>query len=151
MAEGQLTFEQARDAILTRFREQLLDDYGAIMDTDEDAVVYWDNLSSNGQPPQDKPWFRVVVRHTDSDQSSLGEANNRRFNRVGLVSVQVFTPAGARGLTLADQLGKMAVDAFEGKEADGVWFRNVRLQEIGPDGPWFQYNVTASFTYDQTK
>lgn len=154
MAEGQITFEQARDLVSARFLEQFNADVPGLLDIvsdDELPTIFWDNVDPKSKPPQDGPWFRFSVRHIDGSQSSLGEVGSRRFNRIGLVTVQIFIPAGARGLTQADKLGKMAVDAFEGKDVSGIWFRNVRLIEVGPSGPWFQYNVLANFTYDQTK
>jgi hypothetical protein len=70
------------------------------------------------------------------------------------VIVQVFAPLTAgEGLTQAEALAIIARDAFEGKTAGAgqVWFRNVAINEIGPDGPWFQINVSADFLYDETK
>jgi hypothetical protein len=67
------------------------------------------------------------------------------------VTVQVFVPNG-QGVTLADRLCKIAAEAFEGRHTPGgVWFRNVRMREVGPDGPWVQHNVVAEFTYDELK
>jgi hypothetical protein len=58
------------------------------------------------------------------------------------------------GVTLAKRLGKIAVNAFEGKvagPADDIWFRNVRMNEAGPPDKWFQVNVVAEFLYDTIK
>ena len=145
------TFAEARDAIQSRFKAQFDADVLAIVGGSDKPLVVWDNVALTGEPPKDKAWFRVNVKHSDGDQVSLGEAGTRKFSRDGIVTVQIFIPAGARGLALADRLGKMTVDAFEGKAAAGVWFRRVKLVEVGPDGPWFQYNVTAAFTYELTK
>lgn len=97
-------------------------------------------------------WARVVVRHVRGEQRSLGEPRNRRFIRTGIVSVQVFTPKGKRGLTLGHRLGKVAVDAFEGRCVDGLEFRRTTLREGGAsDAHWQQVNVTADFDYDVVK
>lgn len=153
MAEGQLTYEQARDAVLGLFQTQLANEYQSAANDADEPVVFWDNLDKGESAPVDRPWFRVTVRHTNGEQTTLQEPGSRRFSREGLVTVQIFVPAGARGLTLADRLGKMATDAFEGRQADGVWFRNVRLNEVGNDekGAWYQANVIAEFYYEQTK
>ncbi len=151
MAEGHLDIEDARDLILGLFKDYMEDNVLQITLADDYPSVYYENLESGELPPKDEPWFRLTVRHLEGDQSTLGGVGARRFSKTGLVTVQVFVPAGARGQTLADKLGKMTVDAFEGKEAGGVWFRRVKLNEIGPEGPWFQTNVTAEFTYEQTK
>ena len=61
----------------------------------------------------------------------------------------MFVPVGD-GLSGARVLGKVVVDAYQGKSTPGgAWFRNVRLQEVGPDGNWSQVNVVAEFTYDE--
>ena len=75
-----------------------------------------------------------------------------RFRRFGIVTVQVFELSGD-GLTSSDVLVDLALDAFEGEKTglDRVEFRNARANEIGQDGPWFQTNVIAEFTYDRTK
>ncbi len=63
----------------------------------------------------------------------------------------MFATAG-EGLELAYSLAETVVSAFEGTTTErGVEFRNTRLNEIGPDGDWFQINVLADFTYDEVK
>lgn len=146
-----LTFEEATDLMLGRFKEQLDDDYPSVIGGPEQPTVYWENIGSEEQPPKDAPWMRVEVKHFSGSQNTIQEPGQRRFGREGLITVQIFVPAGTRGRTLADRLGKIAVDAFEGKKAGEVWFRDVTLNEVGNDGPWFQVNVRAGFTYDETK
>lgn len=111
--------------------------------------------------PEDVPdsgaWARVMVQHNLSSQATLGGKTSlggggQRFRRVGLVTVQIFTPSGG-GLTQADSLVDLAVDAFEGEStgSDRVEFRDVRAVEAGHDGPWHQFNVFAEFMYDRVK
>lgn len=100
------------------------------------------------------PWARITIIHNTSGQATVGGAvGNRRFRRFGLVTVEVYTPFGD-GLTNNDIFAKVAVDAFEGTRTSGgdsVEFRNVRSNEIGPDGDWFHTNVIAEFEYDEVK
>ena len=103
--------------------------------------------------PDSGPWARINVQHNDRDRATVGgNANNRRFRAFGIIIVQIFTPYGD-GLTNNDSLVNVAVNAFEGTKTgeDRVEFRNVRSQEIGEDGPWFQTNVIAEFDYDLVK
>ena len=146
-------FETATDAVLTLFKEHW--DL-----TIEDVTpgytpkIEWPNVreeETKASSETDKAWARIIVRHTSGGQRTLGEDKCRRFERRGLVSVQLFAPVAQRGLTLAHRLGKVASDAFEGKEADGVWFRDVVLREVGPDAHWYQVNVTAEFVYEVVK
>jgi hypothetical protein len=63
----------------------------------------------------------------------------------------VFEPPG-KGLSGATDLPKVIQDAFEGvATASGVWFRDVTVNEIGPDGDFFQTNIVAFFEYDEVK
>jgi len=106
-----------------------------------------------GDVPKDGiSWARVQVRHNESNQVTLGEVAGRRFRRFGIVLVQIFTPFGD-GLDAADAFAKVANDAFEGEETspDEVIFRNVRVNEIGQSGDWFQTDVLADFEWDQVK
>jgi len=107
--------------------------------------------------PADAPYARITVSHNVFSQVTLGGkvaqgSGGSRFRRFGVVTVQVFTVSGD-GLTNADVLVDLALDAFEGENtgSDKVEFRNARANEIGQDGPWFQVNVVAEFTYDRVK
>lgn len=146
------TFDSARDEILGLFKTQ--------WDAETPAVnggnvprVEWPGVDSGSPPPAGAAWARIVVRHATSRQTTFGETGNRRFTRPGLVTVQVFAPtADGIGLSLAEKLAIIARDAFEGRgTASGIWFRNVRITEIGPDGTWYQMNVLAEFQYDELR
>lgn len=133
----------ARDAILALFK--------AAWDAQATPpTVYYDDVV--GDPPGDEAYAVVQVRHNTSGQATFGTTGNRKFDRTGLVTVQIFTPYGG-GMVQADALAQVAQDAFEGKSADSgaIWFREVRVQEIGQDGEWFQTNVTATFEYQVKK
>ncbi len=97
-------------------------------------------------------WARITMQHKVGSPATLGGIGGRRFRHEGVVTVQVFTPFGG-GQTQNDLLTQVAIDAFEGDETspDGVWFRNVRLNEIGQSGSWLQTNVLVDFTYDRIK
>lgn len=149
-----LTFEEARDYILDKFKLAWDTNSPAINGGTAPDIEY-----SNLQPSQahlgkgNRAWARATVRHGSGEQRSFGTSGNRIFTRRGIVTIQIFTPAGKQGLVLADRLGKVAVDAFEGEETStgDVWFRNVAYREIGVDGNWFQVNALAEFEYDAVK
>lgn len=107
--------------------------------------------------PDNAPYARITIKHNVFPQVTIGATvakggNGVRFRRFGIVTVQVFELSGD-GLTSADILVDLALDAFEGEKTglDRVEFRNARANEIGQDGPWFQTNVIAEFTYDRVK
>lgn len=104
------------------------------------------------KPTGRDPWARTTLRHTDGNQSTLANHNGlQRFKRDGVLTIQIFTPIG-EGLSRSYDLSKIISDALEGTTTTkGVWFRNVRLNEIGSDAPWFQVNVNSDFSYEELK
>ena len=134
---------QARDEILTTFRNA----WEAEAISASIPVLYWDIAQD---VPTSGSWVRVTVRHFAGNKSSLSnEAGSRRFTHTGTVFVQIFT-THEDGMVLADDLAIIAMRAFEGEVTSPgrVIFRQVRLNEVGQDGQWFQTNVLADFEYD---
>lgn len=146
------TFGSARDEILGLFHTYWTAQTPAINDG-KPVHVEWPGVDSGSPPPASEAWARIVLRHAASRQLTLAPAGQRRFLRPGLITVQVFTPLSAgNGLSFAEKLGIIARDAFEGRSTDsGIWFRNARLQEVGPDGEWYQMNLTVEFQYDEVR
>lgn len=114
------------------------------------ARVTYDNEAFD--PPANLSWVRLTVRHTGSAQESLGPVGRRKFERIGSVIVQCFTPldTGAAG---ADTLAQAARTIFEGRtlSPEAIRFTDCVVREIGVDGAWFQANAEAFFTYTETK
>lgn len=115
--------------------------------------IEWQGVDALSPPPANLAFARHFVRHGPSRQTTFGTSGNRRFTRVGLVTVQVYTPlANGGGLSLCEKLGIIARNTYEGVgTASGLWFRNVRLQEVGPSGPHYQFSLTAEFQYDEQR
>lgn len=136
------TFRQASDEILAVFQAA----WGPLGHT-----ALYDSVAG-AQPPATEPWARVSVRHSTGEQATLsGGLGTRRYSRDGTLFVQIFAPVG-NGLSVAYDLAKVVADAYEGTATPaGVWFRDVRLNEIGPDDQWFNVNVLVDFTYDEVK
>jgi len=152
-----VTTPNARDEMLTLFRDAWLAGAPAAAGSAAAPLVIWDATEEdplNG-PRSDRPWARISISHNPpaGGQRTFGQPGGRRFSRAGLLTVQVFTPMSSdQSITMAENLGIIARDAFEGiSSPSGVYFRRVGIQEIGPDDPWFQLNVTATFEYDQLK
>ena len=138
---------QARDEILGTFRTAWLAD-----PISQDApIFYWDR--PDAEPPSSGSWCRITVRHARGEQATLsGETGQREFEHGGLVTVQIFAESGEGG-TESDQLAAIAKNSFEGVTTSPgrVLFRNVRFNEVGQDGQWFQINVLADFEYDEVR
>jgi len=136
------TYAQAVDDILGVFK--------AAWDPTSHTALY---TNVKGEVPSgEDPWARVNLQHTGGNQASLtGGLGTTRWARMGFLAVQIFVPIG-EGLSEAHALAKIISDAFEGAStANGVWFRNVRVNEVGPDGDWYQVNVVVDFEYDEVK
>lgn len=150
-----LTFSEARDAMFSRFYT----DWQALAPAQNDGTlpaVDWQGDDEGFAPDNSQPWARAVILHGPSSQDVLGAAGaGRSFERNGSVVIQIFAPLSrGQGLTQAEALAIIAQNAFEGKTAGAggcIWFRNVSINEVGPDGGWFQINVNADFLYPETK
>ena len=134
-----LTFREARNEILTIFNGVWTEE------------VRWEDVSDETKLP-DGAWARPTVRHTLGQQGSLsGGLSTTRWEREGILAIQIFVPRG-RGLSEGYDLAKVVADAYEGAQTPGgVWFRDVTVNEIGTDGSFVQVNVTMTFTYDEIK
>lgn len=137
------TMSQARDEVYAKF--------AAAWAATELPILYPD---TKAEPiPATGAWCRITVSHNTSRHATLGgETGNRRFRRFGIVTVQIFTEYGD-GQVTADRLATIARDAFEGEVTSPgrVIFRNVRVVDVGQDGPWTQTNVLAEFEYDEIR
>ena len=115
----------------------------------------YQNVKGAADPPPSTttPWARSTIQHTPGGQVSLsgGVGGAKRWQKNGFLTVQIFVPAG-EGLSEAYALAKTVEDAFAGVETpSAVWFRNPRINEVGPDGEWYQVNFVVDFTYDEIK
>lgn len=96
-------------------------------------------------PTKDTPWVRLSVVPGEQRQVSMGSI--RRFRRIGIVSVQIFTPAGS-GDGLAKELADSVAAIFMGRTVDGVIFRGTGLDRVGVDGAWAVWNATTPYQAD---
>lgn len=140
-----LTITAARDDMLKMVRDAHLS--GSFLDAN---LIYDDLIGSI--PETELTWARATIRHAGGGQATLsGGLGRQRYTRTGILTIQLFSPSG-EGLSSADISAKIFMDAFDGKSsANGVWFRKVRFNEIGPDGNFFNNNIIVEFEYDEIK
>lgn len=98
-------------------------------------------------------WARWRCDHEIQGQASLaGGDGKRKWERTGLISIELNTPPSA-GIVQAYDLAETVAKAYQGQRTAGdAWFRNVRIVESSPQdnsGVWFKINVFAEFTYEQ--
>lgn len=146
------TLDSARDEIFGLFNTKWVADTPAI-NGGTPILVEWQGVDSGSPPPSDEAYARITLRYATSNQSTFGKTGQRRFVRPGVVTVQVFAPVSAGGgLSFAEQAAIIARDAFEGiGTASGIWFRNSRILDVGPDKSWYQMNVVNEFQYDELR
>ena len=99
------------------------------------------------------PWARMVVRHQDGMIDSLGRVGNRRFDRLGALFVQVFTPL-QEGTRRTKQLAQLVSDGFEGSSIPGttICFNDTIAREGGvSDDVWYMTTVEINFRYTEIR
>ena len=101
--------------------------------------------------PTTTPWVRFEIQNNFSDQSTIGATGNRRFERFGLISYQVFVPVNTGtydGGTICEHINNI----FEGKRFGDIIVETGTWSEIGvTDDDLFQFNGTLPFHFDQIK
>ena len=136
-----MTFEEANNDILGMITEAW---------NQTGFKIFYESVADE-QLEVTEPFIRVWVRHTGGGQRSLGGKDNRIFDRRGFVRIEVHARI-ANGLQESYQLAKVVTDAYEGKSSDnGVWFRRVRINEMGKDGMFNRVDVIIDFEYHETK
>ena len=145
------TFAEARDEIYGLFQTALLASAWSSVrviypNVEADPLDSTPDITSQ----QPDPWIRASVTHYSGRQTTIG-GPLQRFERRGAFRAEIYV-ARSRGMSQADLIAKVVSDAFEGQNtSSGIWFRNVRMDEIGPDGIWFRVDVIADFRYDEIK
>ncbi len=139
------TYEEARDE-LSEFATTKWT--AAVASISPSAPLHYTNL--NADPPEvPQLWGRLHIQNRDGTRASLG-GECSRFRRFGSLFIMIFVPIG-EGSQSADQIADSLVVAFEDAGAiDNIWFRDVGMREVGPDGTYHQVNVEAQFTFDRT-
>lgn len=149
-----MTPAQARDEMFALLRVAWGAGAAAVVGGAYIPVMIWQGQEPSKAPDQGKAYGRATVLHASGSQRSLAdETGAKRWDRRGVVMVQCFGPlSGGKGLTIADGLANIALNAYEGKSSPGgAWFRNCRLNEVGASDGLFQINVVAEFQYDEVK
>jgi len=96
-------------------------------------------------PVKGQAWVRLSV--VPGEQRQVGLGRIRRFRRIGIVSVQIFTPAGS-GDGLAKELADSVATIFMGRTVNGVIFRGTGLDRVGVDGAWAVWLASTPYQAD---
>lgn len=136
-----LTYKQANDDIL-----KMITNAWAVTGN----KIYFESVQDDRQTDT-LPFCKVWIRHASGGQRTLGGKGARIFERRGFVRIEVYSRI-TNGLQESYQLAKVAGDAYEGRSSDnGVWFRRVRISEMGKDGIFNRVDVIVDFEYHEMK
>lgn len=144
---------EARDEIFGMFRLNWGNLAGAVVGGDPPPII-WQGQEQLAPQIVNGAYARAVVLHQSGMQASLaGDTGIKMWRRSGVVIVQCFGPlSSGKGLTIAEGLATIVKNSFEGLASPGgIWFRNVRINEVGPNDAWYQVNTIADFTYDEVR
>ena len=140
------TRSQAKESIYKRFADNWLDDQSA--ERTEFA------LGDEQFDPPDGPHVRVTIRHLDRSQETLNKVGARKFETVGLLTMQYRQPPKASEETMEGHVEK-AIEIFEGIRIGGttIRFGSVIGRELGliDKDRWNATNVQGNFIYTETK
>ena len=144
------TLEVATDEMLSAVRTAWIAGAGAASGASPIPELLYEVRDGDSEPASaGAPWGRVTVRHATAEQYTLANDEGARlFENTGFLVVQVFAPRPSKdGATIAARLGTLVRNALQGKRTANVWFKNVSLQEQAREGPWYQLNVAAEFSW----
>jgi hypothetical protein len=134
-------FDATEAAIVARFESQ----WRAL----QPNIPYaYDNQGEADFITRGAAWVRVTVLPGTSTQVAMGTV--RRWRRLGIVTVQIFTPAGS-GTGLATQLADTVRDIFEGFTISGIIFRATSLTRVEVDAAWMQHNADTPYQADELR
>ena len=137
-----MTPAEAKDVILGIFK--------TVWDTPTPRIAVYSDLPGT-KPASNVVWARAIVQHAEGRQSSLaGVSGTRRFTDEGTFFIQVFAPVGD-GSTACLAAAREVQDAYRDAKHPNVWFRDVKLREVGADGTFYQINVSGTFSYDEVR
>ena len=143
--------------------------YRALLDADirdpagNVILVIFEDEDTPATRVETAEWMRLVVRHDDRDQDTIGSpdtGDKRRFKSTGRVIVQIFTagraPAAAiattAGAQRSDELALAVRNVFDAKRIEtddgSVIMLAARTREGGRDGEWNHNIVEAEFNYE---
>lgn len=98
------------------------------------------------------PAITWSAMHSRERQAALSDdIGNRLYEPHGLIVMQSRGPLiSGNGFEVAERLAIIAKEAYRGKStANCIWFRNARIQEVGPDAGWFLFNTYVEFEYNE--
>lgn len=95
-------------------------------------------------------WVRVSHNIAVSGQSTFGKVGNRKFNRVGLVFVEVYAPEN-EGVASLITLSEKALSSLEAITLSTACLMNGIIRSAPKEPGWIRRNVEIEFFYEEVK
>lgn len=102
------------------------------------------------EPPESDAWVRLTILNGEGKQISAGDPGNNTHRYVGVISIQIFTPA-AEGSNAGRVLADHAADVFRNQTFGGVQAKVPHISASRTEAPWHQINVTVPFWRDENQ
>jgi hypothetical protein len=95
-------------------------------------------------------WVRLTIRHTTSKQLTQGSAPYRKWERRGLILVQLFAPIDQGVGALATLAGDVRT-CLEGYRAEDLNLYEATTADEREDGVWAMKTLSIRFRYVETR
>lgn len=99
---------------------------------------------------------RGTLRNLDGGQQTLGAPGLRKYQRFASWFVDIFTPAGRKGMARSGVIAQHALTLFEGKtlqdvNGEDIWTLDGTVRELGSDGGKYHTQIEIDVRYFETK
>jgi len=114
--------------------------------------IEWQGRGGDQKQSPSLPYAIWQARHSGESQAGLSDQiGNQLWEPIGLIIVQCKAPLiKGNGFEVAERMAIIARNAYRGKQTPGcIWFRNARIEEVGPDAGWFLFNAYIEFEYNE--
>lgn len=99
------------------------------------------------EPVDKQEWVRLSIAEALSTQASLGNPGANLYRDAGVATVQIFVEVN-EGDGLAYEIADDIAAIFRSQRIGGLLLRTPSTSPVGPDGAWYQRNVTVPFSAD---
>lgn len=131
-----MSYETVSNTIRSRFNTE----WGTSNPT---VTVAWGNVEFD---PPNAAWVRFSIVPGESFQASLG--STPYWRHAGAIIVQCFDLVN-KGEKDALNMADDAASIFRGWQSGSILCKSPFITTVGPDGKYFQINMTVPFQFDE--
>jgi len=134
-----MTPTEVRNALTSKF----------LTEYDGDFPIAVDNQIFKVPNPATK-YARITVKFNTGNQHTLGRKGNRKFVKLGILFVQIFSPINT-GTDENDTLANSTIELYDGEKLGTLWLYNGRIETKRSDGLFYQQNVVVEFEFEDIR